>query len=51
MEVNGFSLNQCAKIYDRDMGIKLTKDKQLCAGGEDGKDTCNGDSGDLIDFK
>lgn len=43
LEMNGFNLNQCDDIYRR---IQLTLSKnQLCAGGEAGKDSCNGDSG------
>lgn len=43
LEVNGFNLNRCGQVY-RAAGITLNP-KQLCAGGEEGKDSCNGDSG------
>lgn len=33
------------------MGVTLTNGSQLCAGGEEGKDSCAGDSGDSIDFR
>lgn len=33
------------------MGARLTNGKQICAGGEENKDSCEGDSGDSIDFK
>lgn len=49
LELNGFNFNQCAGIY-RPFGINLTNGTQLCAGGEEGKDSCSGDSGDLIAF-
>lgn len=48
LDVNGFNFDQCSNIYEKS-SIKLSN-KQLCAGGEEGKGTCNGDSGDLIDF-
>lgn len=47
LEVNGFNLEQCAGVYRRasiSLGTNI-----LCAGGEEGKDSCSGDSGDLID--
>lgn len=37
------SLNTCAATF-RQARIQL-RDSQLCAGGESGKDSCNGDSG------
>lgn len=43
LEVSGFNLNRCGQVY-RLAGITLNP-KQLCAGGEEGKDSCNGDSG------
>lgn len=49
VEVNGFSLDQCSNIY-RQFSINLS-DEHLCAGGEEGKGSCNGDSGDLIEFQ
>lgn len=49
LEMTGFNLNECANIY-RTLGYFLTNGKQLCAGGEDGKDSCNGDSGELTEF-
>lgn len=43
LEMNGYNLNQCDNIYKR---IQLTLSKnQLCAGGDAGRDSCNGDSG------
>lgn len=45
--LNGFNFNQCADIY-RATGINLTNGIQLCAGGEESADTCNGDSGDCF---
>lgn len=48
LDVFGFNLNECKNIY-RTTGTTLSDDKQLCAGGEEGKDSCNGDSGDSID--
>lgn len=49
-KVTGVSLDQCSNLYQR-YKINLS-DKQLCAGGEDdSKDSCNGDSGDSIDFQ
>lgn len=44
VEVNGFNWNECVKIY-RNAGITLNNKQMLCAGGEAGHDTCNGDSG------
>lgn len=43
LEVNGYNLNQCDEIYRR-LNIRLDS-TQLCAGGERGRDSCNGDSG------
>lgn len=44
LEVNGINLDRCDDIYQRYLGVKLTS-KQLCAGGEEGRDSCSGDSG------
>lgn len=49
LEVNLFDLNECKHVY-RLMRAHLT-DKHICAGGEENKDSCEGDSGDSIDFK
>jgi secreted trypsin-like serine protease len=41
VDVTVLPLEECKRVY-------LTRDlstKQICAGGEDGKDSCNGDSG------
>lgn len=43
LEVNGFNLNQCSNVYRR-ASITLGTNV-LCAGGEEGKDSCSGDSG------
>lgn len=47
LQVYGFNLNECKNIYRRN-GVNLTSGKQLCAGGEEGKSTCTGDTGDSI---
>lgn len=44
MEINGVNLDRCDEIYQRYLGLKLGR-TQLCAGGEEGKDSCSGDSG------
>lgn len=49
LDVKGFNLNECTKIYHK-MGINLTNGMQICAGGEGGKDSCNGDSGKSIEI-
>lgn len=49
VEVNGFNLDQCSNVY-RNFSINLS-DEHLCAGGEEGKGSCNGDSGVLIEFE
>lgn len=41
--VSGVSLSNCNAVYSR-QGINLS-DKQMCAGGEIGVDSCRGDSG------
>lgn len=43
LELNGVNLNTCNNVY-RSLRITLTP-KQLCAGGIEGRDSCNGDSG------
>lgn len=47
MEVSGFDLNECARIYFRNVRVNLTSSKQLCARTVDGGGTCTGDSGDF----
>lgn len=49
LDVNGFNMNECTKIYQK-MGVTLTNSMQICAGGDGGKDSCNGDSGNSINF-
>lgn len=49
LEVNGFNLNRCNNAY-RVASITLNS-KQMCAGGEEGKDSCSGDSGNFYGFK
>lgn len=44
LQVNGSSSEECAKIYGKHSSIHLSH-KLLCACGEDGSGTCNGDSG------
>ena len=41
VSVTGF--DQCFSVYRANLNIDY--DKQICAGGETGKDSCNGDSG------
>lgn len=43
VELNGVPLSQCNQVY-RSQNVVLG-DKQLCAGGQPGKDSCRGDSG------
>lgn len=40
VQVSGFNLEQCTDIYQRS-AINLSA-RVLCAGGEDGKDSCRG---------
>lgn len=42
LEISGFNLEQCATIYSRSATLNP---KQMCAGGEEGRDSCSGDSG------
>lgn len=49
LQVSGFNLDECENVY-RLMKARLNG-KQICAGGEENKDSCEGDSGDSIDFK
>lgn len=44
LQINGVNLDRCDEIYQRHLGLKLSRN-QLCAGGEEGKDSCSGDSG------
>lgn len=46
MEVDGVSIEECNNVY-RNQGVRLTN-KQICAGGQPGKDSCRGDSGGPI---
>lgn len=46
LEVKGFNLDECSNVYLERNFFKLGKDV-LCAGGEEGKDSCSGDSGDF----
>lgn len=46
LEVQGFNLNDCAEVYKND-GYIVTE-KHLCAGGDEGRDSCNGDSGNVM---
>lgn len=43
LEVNGFNLNRCNNVY-KVVSLSLTT-KHLCAGGEEDRDSCSGDSG------
>lgn len=43
--MRGFNLEQCANIY-RNAAINVDS-MQLCAGSEDGRDSCKGDSGNM----
>lgn len=43
VEVRGYSFQQCSDVYRR-QSINLSI-LQLCAGGDEGKDSCSGDSG------
>lgn len=43
LEVNGYNLDECSEVY-RNHKIRLNS-KHLCAGGEEGRDSCSGDSG------
>lgn len=42
--VNGFNLNECSNIY-RSRNSMALGNNVMCAGGEEGKDSCSGDSG------
>lgn len=43
VEVDGVSLEQCNRVYSM-LNVRI-ESKQVCAGGEQGLDSCNGDSG------
>lgn len=45
LDVQGVNLNSCRNIYKTE-GYMLM-DTHLCAGGEEGHDSCSGDSGKL----
>lgn len=45
VRVTGVSNEQCGQTYSRSQVPKKIVPEQLCAGGEQGKDSCNGDSG------
>lgn len=49
VEVSGFNLDECKSVYQL-MRARLDG-KRICAGGVENKDSCEGDSGDSIDFK
>lgn len=49
LEVKGFNLQSCNNIYNQIYRVSLNS-RQMCAGGEDGKDSCNGDSGNKQHF-
>lgn len=42
--VNVANFEQCSSVY-QSMGIHLSNNT-LCAGGDEGRDSCSGDSGD-----
>lgn len=44
VEVDGFNWDRCNELYKQSTGIRLIQ-SQLCAGGKDGEDSCQGDSG------
>lgn len=48
LEVQGINLKDCNEIYQID-GYNVTE-KHLCAGGDEGRDSCNGDSGNVMIF-
>lgn len=43
LEVPAVEFKDCSRKYN-EVGIEL-QDTQICAGGEEGKDSCTGDSG------
>ncbi|XP_063698019.1 serine protease easter-like, partial [Culicoides brevitarsis] len=45
VRVSGVTNEECAQTYLRSQAPKKIGKEQLCAGGERGKDSCNGDSG------
>lgn len=45
VRVTGVANDQCMTTYGRSLSPKKIVPEQLCAGGERGKDSCNGDSG------
>ncbi|XP_063698021.1 CLIP domain-containing serine protease B4-like [Culicoides brevitarsis] len=44
VDLKGFNQRECAQKYRQRYGSEIN-DSQLCAGGEEGKDSCTGDSG------
>lgn len=48
VEVDGFNWDRCNQLYKQSTGIRLIQ-SQLCAGGKDGEDSCQGDSGNEND--
>lgn len=42
-----FDANKCRNAY-RKRGVVISKDSQLCVGGEKGRDSCVGDSGSAL---
>ena len=42
-----FDANECSNAY-RKRGLVISKDSQLCVGGEKGRDSCVGDSGSAL---
>ena len=42
-----FDSNECSNAY-RKRGLVISKDGQLCVGGEKGRDSCVGDSGSAL---
>lgn len=47
LEMSGFNWDQCNSIYQQITHVPLGS-SQLCAGGENNKDSCTGDSGEYF---